>query len=205
VVERRSTTPFPLVRACHTNLIVPDSLLYLSRNWGACDVIWTRISADLAAVCYVMAVACGLLFANRRTHMRLWWTAGAIVLTAHVVLAYGLVHAWSHAAAVAETIERTRRATGWDVPAGIWFNFVCLLVWLADVAWWWLSPTGYERRDRTAPGRWWGWFVHAFLAFMMFNAAVVFVEGPVRIAFALATVGLIVLAVRAIQRSRQNS
>lgn len=169
-------------------------------------MIWTRTSADLAAACYVVAIACGLLFADRRrAWMRPWWTAGAVVLTVHMVLAYGLVYGWSHTAAVAETAARTRRATGWYAPAGIWFNFVCVLVWLVDVAWWWLSPGEYERRGHSAPLRRWGWFVHAFLAFMMFNAAVVFVEGPVRVVFGAATLALIGLASRANQRPRQNS
>lgn len=139
--------------------------------------------------------------------MRPWWTLGAIVLSAHIVLAYGLVHGWSHANAVAETIARTRRATGWDAPAGIYFNFVCAGLWLIDAAWWWLVPEGYERRGQAAAGRWWGRGVHAFLAFMMFNAAVVFVDGATRAVFAVATVGLLVLGMRERlrQRSRQRS
>jgi hypothetical protein len=165
---------------------------------------WTRISADVAAACYVLAIACALAFPTRlRTRMRPWWTLGAIVLAAHIVLAYGLVHGWSHAAAVAETVARTRRATGWDAPAGIYFNFVCAGLWLIDAAWWWLAPEGYEQRGRSVPGRWWGRGLHAFLAFMMFNAAVVFVDGSTRAVFAVATVGLLVLGAR--QRSRQRS
>ena len=61
-------------------------------------------------------------------------------------------------------------------------------VWLADAAWWWRDPRGYEVRSRRLDTA-----VFAFFLFMMVNGAVVFATSPMRFAGALA-VGLVVIA-----------
>jgi hypothetical protein len=49
------------------------------------------------------------------------------------------------------------------------------LVWAADVIYWWSGLERYARRPVRL-----SWFVHAFFAFMIFQAGVVFAAGPIR-------------------------
>jgi hypothetical protein len=106
---------------------------------------------------------------------RLLWSAGLLAYLAHVVTAFQFVHGWSHQAAVVETARQTRELFGLETGVGIWFNYLFTAVWGADVAWWWLNPDSYARRAVPVSAG-----VHAFLAFMFFNGAVVFAAGPSR-------------------------
>jgi hypothetical protein len=96
---------------------------------------------------------------------RLCWTLALAMLLAHIIFAFWLAHGWSHDAAV-----RHVAATG-GFGWGIAVNHLFAAVWLADVVWWWANPDGYANRPR-----WVGNAVHGFLAFVVFNATVVF--GP---------------------------
>jgi hypothetical protein len=96
---------------------------------------------------------------------RLAWTLGLLMLFAHLGLAFGVAHGWSHAAAV----EHVREAGG--PGAAIAVSYLFAAVWLADVAWWWGNPAGHAARPRRV-----GWAIHGFLAFVVVNATVVF--GP---------------------------
>lgn len=94
---------------------------------------------------------------------RLLWTLGLAMHAAHVLFAFGLAHRWSHAAA---GHVAAAGGFGWAIAANYLFA-----AWLVDVLWWWADPTGHAGRP------WWvGRAVHGFLAFVVFNAAVVF--GP---------------------------
>src|SRR5204863_4605643 len=68
--------------------------------------------------------------------------------------------------------RHTRSLRDWssDVCSSdlIYFNYLFTLIWTADAAWWWIDKDGYERR-----ARWISISVHAFMAFMFFNGAVV--------------------------------
>jgi hypothetical protein len=97
--------------------------------------------------------------------MRLCWTLAVAMLVVHVVFAFWLAHGWSHDAGV-----RHVAATG-GFGWGIVVNYLFAGVWLADAAWWWANPDGYATRPRRV-----GYAVHGFLAFVVFNATVVF--GP---------------------------
>jgi hypothetical protein len=92
---------------------------------------------------------------------RLHWTLGLAALLVHLAFAFGLAHGWSHAAAV----EHVREVGG--SGAGIVVNYLFAAVWLADVLWWWVNPSG--RRNRP---RWVAVAVHGFLAFVVVNAVV---------------------------------
>lgn len=133
-------------------------------------------TARVALLLYVAALAAIL---GRRDHGgrlgRGLWTAGVLAYLAHVTAAFEFVHAWSHGAAVAETARQTRALFGVDTGVGIWFNYAFTAVWLADAGWWWLDEDGYHRRPAAASGA-----VHAFMAFMFVNGAVVFATGPSR-------------------------
>jgi hypothetical protein len=52
---------------------------------------------------------------------------------------------------------------------------VFTIAWVVDVIWWWRGLALYRRRSR-----WIQVGIHAFFAFMFFNATVVFAAGPVR-------------------------
>lgn len=89
-------------------------------------------------------------------------------------------HGWSHAAAYRHTAE----AGGFG--AGVYVNYLFAAVWLADAAWMWAAPTAYRHRPR-----WVGVAVHGFLAFIVFNATVVFGTTPlVRVVSLLFTAAL---------------
>ena len=76
---------------------------------------------------------------------------------------------------------------GFRFGEGIYFSYFFTLLWLADVAWMWFSPAGYQRRSLAITG-----FGLGYLAFIAFNGAVVFethltrwVGIPVSIALAI--------------------
>jgi hypothetical protein len=113
------------------------------------------------------------------------WAVGCACLWLHVALAFHLGHAWSHAAAW----ERTRQESGYG--DGIFVSYAFALVWLADAVGAWAAPGWYAARPR-----WLHAAVHGFLAFVVFNAAVVFAGPSFRaVALAAALGGPPVLAV----------
>jgi hypothetical protein len=96
-------------------------------------------------------------------------------LLVHVGCAFRFYHHGSHAEAYADTARKTARTTGLDWGGGIYFNYLLMLWWGLDVAWWWTAPSRYVMRPQ-----WIGGALHGFLAFMAFNATVVFEAGPIR-------------------------
>lgn len=123
---------------------------------------------------------------NRERVARLAWTLGCLFYLAHVGCAFHYFHGWSHAAAYQRTADETAATTGWKWGGGLYFNYAFTVVWLADTLWWWRPAAG--RR-----AHWLATSVQAFLAFMVFNATVVFGHGAIRW-FGLA--GCALLAVR---------
>ncbi len=104
-----------------------------------------------------------------RTMARAGWLAGWLMFLVHVAAAFHIAHGWSHAAAY----EHTERTAG--VGEGIYVNYLFGLVWGADAVWFAGFPGSYARRPR-----WVGWAVHGFLAFVVFNATVVYGMGVAR-------------------------
>jgi hypothetical protein len=94
---------------------------------------------------------------------RFIWSLGFLTLVIHILIAFGVAHGWSHAAAV----EHIRQVGGFG--GGIVVNYLFAAVWLADLVWWWVNPTNHASRPK-----WVGWVVHGFLAFVVVNATVVF-------------------------------
>jgi len=119
------------------------------------------------------------VFSPRLRLARWAWTIGLVVHLVHVGFAFGLGHGWSHAAAV----RHVEDVGGFG--EGIVVNYLFAGVWAADVVWWYLSPGGYPHRPR-----WMGYAVHGFLAFVLFNATVVFGSGLVRVAGVVAFAAL---------------
>jgi hypothetical protein len=95
--------------------------------------------------------------------VRFFWTLALVTLLIHIAIAFWLAHGWSHDAAV----EHVREVGGFG--GGILASYLFVLIWLADVVWWWIKPTGRANRPR-----WVSWSVHCYLAFIVLNATVIF-------------------------------
>jgi hypothetical protein len=136
-----------------------------------------RATVRLALAFYVVAVA---LMLQRRTgewtaeagksDLARWcWSLACAVYLVHVGVAFHYAHGWSHEQAV----RHVRDVSG--VGEGIYASYLFTLLWTADVVFWWLSPGCYAAR-----GPWIDRLLHGFLAFMIFNATVVFETGFIR-------------------------
>lgn len=94
---------------------------------------------------------------------------GVVTLGLHIACA--LEKLGGHAAA----IEHSARTAG--VGWGVYVNYLFAVVWLTDSLWLTAATRSYARRPR-----WVGWMVHGFLAFIVFNATVVYGEPATRLA-----------------------
>lgn len=114
--------------------------------------------------------------ANRVKLIRTIWTAGWAFLVAHLVFAMFAVHGGSWSAAYDHTTERTYQAVGWRWGGGLWINFLTTAVWGIDVGRLWIKKGTLQRTIA------WDLACQTYLAFMMFNATVVFGSRPAQIA-----------------------
>ncbi len=132
---------------------------------GDAIIRWT---ARVAVAAYLGRVLLDRAGGSSRT-ARFVWTGGALVFLAHVVAAFHFQHQWNHAAAYEHTRKQTLVMTGWNSGAGLFLNELMTAWWLLDTVLWW--------RVRDWPKfRWPQRALHAFFAFMTFNATVIF--GP---------------------------
>jgi hypothetical protein len=107
---------------------------------------------------------------------RLVWTIGGVALVAHFVCAFNFYHAWSHESAYVDTARQTAEVFKINWGGGLFINYALVLVWVADVTWWWFAGvSSYRRRPRLLTLIW-----HGFLIFIIFNATVVFKDGLTR-------------------------
>lgn len=113
-----------------------------------------------------------------------WFGAGLCTLV-HILASYDLVHGWSHQSVLKQTGDESFAVVGLRVPWGVYANFVFAAI-----------LTGYSVamiriQARIARIDWW---IFLFLAFIVFNAMIVFKTGPIRWA------GLAAFSVLAISR-----
>jgi hypothetical protein len=160
----------------------------------------TRWTVRLALLLYAATLALRRSRPAERRTARLLWTAGCLLFLAHVAAAFHFFHGWSHARAYAETARQTGQMFGVYSGAGLYLNYLFTLLWAADVAWWWRGIDAYDRRPRSI-----GFALHAFMLFMAFNGAVVFVRGPARWAAVGVLVLLVLLALRGRSRRAETS
>jgi len=113
---------------------------------------------------------------DRDRAARMMWTAGVVLLWAHTLAAFHVVHGWSHQAAAAETARQTAELTGMSWSGGLFVNYAFLAVWAADAAWWWAAPDSYRRRPSAIQTA-----LFVFFLFMFVNGAIVFADGAMRI------------------------
>ena len=139
----------------------------------------TRTTIWLSIVGYVTG---SVLFASSRNRTqwdpaaRAAWTIACASLIAHFISAFHFYHHWSHSAAYLDTARQTNEMFGFNWGGGLYINYALLIAWIVDIAWWWRSSLGsYRSRPRWLLAIW-----HGFFIFIIFNATVVFGEGPVR-------------------------
>lgn len=149
------------------------------------------LSADLAIGTYVLAQFLRWSRSPSDFIARLFRTLSLAILWLHVLLAFGIAHHWSHAAAWEHVAQRTATAVGWNSGAGLLFNEALLLWWTVDILWSWLSLSTYTNRSR-----WWTITLEIYLAFMFFTAALPFAPPERRwigvIAFAILIIGWLI-------------
>lgn len=158
----------------------------------------TRWTVRAALVFYLLALTLRLTASAggpRLAWARLAWTAGFLAFLIHVACAFHFFHHWSHRAAYDDTARQIAVVTGLAWGGGVYANYVFALVWGTDVGWWWRRPAGYLKRSRGVE-----WAVQGFLAFIAFNATVVFGAGPIRWAGLGASLLLMALLVAAARR-----
>jgi hypothetical protein len=137
------------------------------------STIWISITA-YAIGCVIFATARRQPDADRWT--RLAWTIGCTALLVHFISAFHFYHAWSHASAYLDTARQTAEVFAINWGGGLFINYAVALLWIGDVAWWWLAGVNsYRRRPWLLTLIW-----HSFLIFIIFNATVVFKDGPTR-------------------------
>lgn len=130
------------------------------------DSAWIAVASYLAAIAWMDA-------AGRRG--RGLWTLTAVLFLVHGVIAMTIAHGGSHQAAILDTARKTDDLLGVPIGVGLYFNYVFIGILLADSIWWLVAPQ--RRAHRPA---WVGVLLHAFVAFMVINGAIVFANSPLR-------------------------
>lgn len=137
------------------------------------STIWISILA-YAVGCVLFAMARSRIEIDR--WVRLAWTIGCAALVSHFICAFNFYHAWSQASAYSDTARQTAEVVGINWGGGLFINYAVALLWASDVIWWWLAGmSSYRRRPWVITLIW-----HSFLIFIIFNATVVFKDGPTR-------------------------
>jgi len=156
----------------------------------------------MALLCYAVCVilqlrnCCGVRW---RSVIRGLWTTGALLFVAHVIAAFHFTHRWNHQAAIRSTAEQTKVLIGWAFGEGLYFSYLFVLLWLADVVWYWIGPDSYESRSRRV-----SLLLHGYLFFIAFNGAVVFESGVTRPAGVLISVLFVAFSLPWIRNERRR-
>ena len=112
--------------------------------------------------------------------------AGFALGVAHALLALGMVYGWNNARAVELTALRAKTVYGIAWAGSLYVNYVFLMWWAADTAWWWQSPDTFLRRPAALD---WLWRLMTFT--MVVNGAVIFGSTAGRIAGVPLVIGLL--------------
>jgi hypothetical protein len=171
---------------CFLDLLMPLAWLaallstVIYAQWVASPTLGndlTRFAIRLALGYYAISLTLMLLLHRQEwtaptalgRAVRWCWTLAWASYGVHVLLAFHYYYAWSHSAAVAHTREMS------GFGEGIWFSHLFTAAWTADVCLWWFRPAQYAARSR-----WVDRLLHGFMAFIIFNATVVYGEGIIR-------------------------
>ena len=156
---------------------------------GAAAEILVDATAWLALFLYPFGLAAGggRIDSAHRRRARWLFTVGAAIFMLHVLLAFAVHYDLSHAVALAETARQTEQMTGVASGWGLWLNYLFVLLWLSELAWWWSAQPSYVERPASVTA-----LVHGFFLFLIVNGTVVFVQWPRR------GLGLVLLALCAL-------
>jgi hypothetical protein len=153
-----------------------------------------RLSAILATVAWAAAEVLMRRSPAAELLARASATVGLALALVHVFLAFHVVYAWDHEAAVTATAQQTAAVVGWAWRGGIFVNYVFLALWLADVCWWWADPGSHRSRSpRFELAR------LSLFTFMFVNAAIVFAPAPGRVV-GIAALTVVLLASPVLRR-----
>ena len=139
---------------------------------------FVRWTVRVALALYVAGIVLRVRAGGRRCWLvpaRLAWAAGCAVFFVHVACAFQFFHSWSHRAAYDETARQTAAVVGLAWGGGLYVNYAFAAVWAADACWWLSWPHRYQARSWVVEAA-----VQGFLAFVAFNATVVFGTGVIR-------------------------
>jgi hypothetical protein len=181
---------FPLSWSLFVLLLAAALALPYAVSSGDLADALTRSTVRVSLVFYAVAVCLLLVRRPGDDYLlrvaRLEWTLGWIAYLIHLLVAFQIYHHGSHA----EAVEHVRAASGFG--PGIFVSHFFTLVWTLDVAQWWLRPGRHAARPA-----WVGGLLHAFMAFIVFNAMIVFETGAIRwVGVVLFTVFALLLALR---------
>jgi hypothetical protein len=139
----------------------------------------TRLSIWVTLAGYAGGVAL-LILSRKKPGLdragRLIWTIACLGLLVHTLCAFHFYHQWSDDIAYDETSRQTAEVSGINWGGGLYINYLLLAAWVIDVGWWWRGLDLYRRRSKMVTTLWQG-----FLAFIFFNATVVFETGIIRV------------------------
>jgi hypothetical protein len=97
---------------------------------------------------------------------RFTWILAVLAYLIHVAVAFHFAHRWQHAKA----FDHVQVTSGFG--PGIFVSYVFTLCWAADAVWLWWNPQKYLARKK-----WLQLIIHLLIAFIMFQATVVFGHG----------------------------
>ena len=132
-----------------------------------------------AAVALFVAGEVGKIQMTGRVREGAWraWALGLALCAIHMALAMSVRYAWHHEAAVLETAAQAAAVYGITWRGGLYVNYLFLIVWGGDTAWWARSPASYAARPS-----WQTRTLRIFYFVILFNATVVFASARGRVA-----------------------
>lgn len=114
------------------------------------------------------------------------WTVGVSLCAVHMSLAMAGRHGWDHQEAVRATAEQAAAVYSIYWSGGLYVNYVFLLIWAGETAWWAISPRAYLSRGAALV-----WSLRAFYFVIIVNAVVVFARPAMRLPGLLLTAALV--------------
>lgn len=109
-------------------------------------------------------------------HMIAWmWLIGALFAFGHSLGALMTFHHGSQTEALDSTAEQTQQLLGFRFGAGLYVNYLFVVVWVADAVFRLLAPMRYL----SLPS-WYRYSAIGFLVFIAINGAIIFKSGPIR-------------------------
>ena len=131
------------------------------------------ISIYVSASLYTIAL--GLILSKQQQTTTLFKVVSSTACSftaVHAYLALSDEHQWNHQHAFDHIANETERVLGFRFGYGVYFNYLFVIVWIADVIWLWSSPESYQNRSNRLSSAF-----HLFLILIMVNGAVVFRDG----------------------------